>query len=66
MIVSNSKYPQEDNDKYNKYLGIFDHHVFSSMSRLILSQLFCEQFYLYSMRRVTKQSIDTISYLTPN
>ena len=53
MIASDSKYPPEDNDKYDKLSCEFKRHVVASVSRMILHYLACEQSYLYSTRSVT-------------
>ena len=50
MVASDSKYPPEDNDKYDKLSCEFKRHVVASVSRMILHYLACEQSYLYSTR----------------
>ena len=39
MIASDSKYPPEDNDKYNKPTCEFKRHIVASTSRMILHNL---------------------------
>ena len=48
MIASNSKYPPEDNEKYDKPNCEFKRHIVVSTSRMILHYLACQHPYLYS------------------